>query len=66
MINYLLDTYYVPGAICKHTRCIMSLDPQTILLVSIITNTLTMRKRRLTSLCNLPKVTQIVNSATGT
>lgn len=66
MVNYLLGIYYVPGTMCKYNRCIMSFEPQTILLVSIVTKTLTIRKRRLMSLCNLPKVTQLVISATGT
>lgn len=32
-----MGTYYVPSTVCKHIRCIMSIDPQTILLISIIT-----------------------------
>lgn len=66
MVNYLLGTYYVPDAACKHIRCTTPFDPQTILLVFIITNMLKMRKMRFKRLCNLPKFTQLVIRGSGT
>lgn len=53
VVNCSLGTYYVPCAVCKHIRYMISFDPQTILLVSIMTNTFTMRKKRRMCLYNL-------------